>query len=76
MGIFTDSSSGSADPAMSIHISPYLFVSGCPVEGQVELDLRQLSEDDVQEVHIKLKGSAWTLVSSRRLPYIRCATYV
>ncbi|KAI0658714.1 hypothetical protein C8Q70DRAFT_183606 [Cubamyces menziesii] len=71
MGIFTDSSSGSADPAMSIHISPYLFVSGCPVEGQVELDLRQLSEDDVQEVHIKLKGSAWTVQTINTTVYVQ-----
>ncbi|KAH9884977.1 hypothetical protein C8Q73DRAFT_796087 [Cubamyces lactineus] len=71
MGIFTDSSSGSADPAMSIHISPYLFVSGCPVEGQVQLDLHQLSEDDVQEVHIKLKGCVRTVQTVNTSVYVQ-----
>ncbi|KAI0328193.1 hypothetical protein GY45DRAFT_1338282 [Cubamyces sp. BRFM 1775] len=71
MGIFTLSSSTSADPAMSIHISPYLFISGCPVQGQVELDLRQLSEDNVQQVHIKLKGSAWTVQTVDTTVYIQ-----
>ncbi|KAI0364559.1 hypothetical protein BV20DRAFT_1125540 [Pilatotrama ljubarskyi] len=47
-------------PAISLHLPRTLFVAGCVVEGEVELDVRQLHEDDIHEVHVKLRGHAKT----------------
>ncbi|KAI0355527.1 hypothetical protein OH77DRAFT_333492 [Trametes cingulata] len=50
-------------PVISIGLPAVLFVSGCAVEGELELDFRGLQKDDIQEVHVKLRGSAKTEMS-------------
>ncbi|KAH9884970.1 hypothetical protein C8Q73DRAFT_718674 [Cubamyces lactineus] len=63
MGLLTNSTSTPGNPAISIRPIGHLFVSGCTVEGEVELDFRQLRQDNIQEVHVKLRGSAKTAIS-------------
>ena len=48
----------STNPAVRIHLPGNVFVTGCPVEGEVELNVRNLQEENVQEVRIELKGVA------------------
>ncbi|KAI0650969.1 hypothetical protein C8Q79DRAFT_1007179 [Trametes meyenii] len=45
---------------ISVHLPPALYVSGHWVEGKVELNLEQLQQDNIQEVHVKLRGYAFT----------------
>ncbi|KAI0355531.1 hypothetical protein OH77DRAFT_1425041 [Trametes cingulata] len=47
-------------PAISVRIPGILFVSGGPVEGELELNYRALQDDNIQEVHVKLRGFAKT----------------
>ncbi|KAI0658706.1 hypothetical protein C8Q70DRAFT_1054840 [Cubamyces menziesii] len=53
----------STNPAVRIHLPGNVFVSGCPVEGEVELNVRILQEENVQEVRIELKGVAKIAIS-------------
>ncbi|OJT10309.1 hypothetical protein TRAPUB_13177 [Trametes pubescens] len=46
----------SSSHAISVHLDHTLLVSGCPVEGAVELNFRDLQENGIQEVHLKLRG--------------------
>ncbi|KAI0355529.1 hypothetical protein OH77DRAFT_1521078 [Trametes cingulata] len=52
-----------ARPAISLHLPRIFFTSGCAVEGEAELDIRQLQQDNVQEVHVKLRGTAKTEIT-------------
>ncbi|KAI0334640.1 hypothetical protein GY45DRAFT_1431509 [Cubamyces sp. BRFM 1775] len=56
------SSHASAHPGVSVHIPGGVYVSGCTIEGECELVLHLLQEDDVQEVLIELKGLAKTTI--------------
>ncbi|KAI0364609.1 hypothetical protein BV20DRAFT_974263 [Pilatotrama ljubarskyi] len=47
-------------PAISIDLPAILFVSGYAVEGEVVLDFRALQQDNIQEVHVELRGLAKT----------------
>ena len=50
--------------AISLEIPSAVYSSGSQVEGEVLLDFRQISQDKIQEVHVKLRGFAQTYVSS------------
>ncbi|KAI0355530.1 hypothetical protein OH77DRAFT_1425040 [Trametes cingulata] len=54
-------------PAISVNLLRNLFVAGCAVEGEVELDIRQLQQDNVEEVHVKLKGIAKTEITRDKI---------
>ncbi|KAI0328194.1 hypothetical protein GY45DRAFT_1326605 [Cubamyces sp. BRFM 1775] len=66
MGILPNSpfASANARPAISIHLPRSVFVSGCAIEGEVELDFRQLREDSIQEVQLMLQGAARTILTT------------
>ncbi|KAI0638683.1 hypothetical protein C8Q77DRAFT_1154293 [Trametes polyzona] len=44
--------------SFTLHLAHALYVTGSPLEGIVELDLRR--EEHVQEVHVELRGTART----------------
>ena len=50
--------------AISLKIPSVVYPSGSQLEGEVLLDFRQISQDKIQEVHVKLRGYAQTYVSS------------
>ncbi|KAI0364602.1 hypothetical protein BV20DRAFT_1125507 [Pilatotrama ljubarskyi] len=52
-----------SSPAISLHLPRTLYVAGCAVEGEVELNARQLHEDNIHEVHVKLRGVAKTEIT-------------
>ena len=61
--------------AISLSIPSSVYSSGSQVKGEVLLDFRQLMQDKIQEVHVKLRGFAQTYVHSLILssvfdPYI------
>ncbi|KAJ8474382.1 hypothetical protein ONZ51_g7260 [Trametes cubensis] len=66
MGILANSpfASTSARPAILIHIPRSVFVSGCAIEGEIELDFRQLREDNIREVQLLLDGAARTILTT------------
>lgn len=43
-------------PPLTVRLFRAVHVSGCPIEGEVELNLRGIHEEDIQEVHVKLRG--------------------
>ncbi|KAH9884969.1 hypothetical protein C8Q73DRAFT_718671 [Cubamyces lactineus] len=53
----------SAKPAVRIHLPGNIFVAGCAIEGEAELNVRQLQEENIQEVRIDLKGVAKIAIS-------------
>ncbi|KAI8989923.1 hypothetical protein BD414DRAFT_460256 [Trametes punicea] len=61
------SASSSPNAAIIVHLPRSLHVSGCPVEGEVELDFRRLHEENINEVHLKLRGSAETIITRDRM---------
>ncbi|KAI0832908.1 hypothetical protein BC628DRAFT_1415138 [Trametes gibbosa] len=52
----------SSNSAISISLPHNLHVSGCSVEGEIALNFRHIQEDNIQEVHVKLRGFARTSV--------------
>ncbi|KAH9854833.1 hypothetical protein C2E23DRAFT_815827 [Lenzites betulinus] len=50
-------------PALTVHLKPTLFVPGCLVEGEVELNFRALQDAKIEEVHVKLRGIAKTAIT-------------
>ncbi|KAI0328202.1 hypothetical protein GY45DRAFT_1018697 [Cubamyces sp. BRFM 1775] len=56
----------SSSSAISVHLTRALFVSGCAVEGEVQLNFRHIHEENIQSVHIKLRGSAYTSITRDR----------
>ncbi|KAI0677777.1 hypothetical protein C8Q78DRAFT_1090328 [Trametes maxima] len=53
--------STSADQAISLRLHHNIYVSGCPIDGELVVNYRLLQEDDVQEIYVKLRGSAKTV---------------
>ncbi|KAI0642174.1 hypothetical protein C8Q79DRAFT_1003114 [Trametes meyenii] len=62
---------------ISLQVPPALYVSGRLVEGEVELDFRQLQQDNIKEVQVQLRGwadTSYTINSSvivERVPLVR-----
>ncbi|KAM5542507.1 hypothetical protein V8D89_003966 [Ganoderma adspersum] len=52
-----------APSCFALHIPPAVYVSGSTLEGEVEINLRELNEDEVEEVHVELRGSSYTWMS-------------
>ncbi|PIL37728.1 hypothetical protein GSI_01422 [Ganoderma sinense ZZ0214-1] len=52
-----------APSCFTLHIPPAVYVSGSTLEGEVELNLRELNQDEVEEVHVELRGSSYTWMS-------------
>ncbi|KAL1944375.1 hypothetical protein VTO73DRAFT_3560 [Trametes versicolor] len=50
-------------PPLTVRLFRAVHVSGCPIEGEVELNLRGIHEEDIQEVHVKLRGVARTCIT-------------
>ncbi|KAH9884968.1 hypothetical protein C8Q73DRAFT_347945 [Cubamyces lactineus] len=67
---------GSSSSPISIHLTRTLFVSGCAVEGEVELNFRRIHEDNVQSVHVKLRGSAYTSITRDRITHMEVSSLV
>ncbi|KAI0774618.1 hypothetical protein BD413DRAFT_535211 [Trametes elegans] len=53
----------SIKPGITLHLPPKLYVSGSSVEGEVELDFGLLRQDNIEEVHVKLRGIARTVLT-------------
>ena len=51
-----------ATPALVVYLPPMTYVSGSTVDGEVEVDFRKLQEDNIEEIHVRLRGTARTYV--------------
>ncbi|TBU44361.1 hypothetical protein BD309DRAFT_40826 [Dichomitus squalens] len=49
--------------AISLVIPSTIYSSGSQVEGEVSVDFRQSTQDKIQEVHVKLRGFAQTMIT-------------
>ncbi|KAH9939414.1 uncharacterized protein BXZ73DRAFT_99619 [Epithele typhae] len=47
----------SSPSAITLSVRPTIHLSGSFLEGEVLLDYRKLQEEDIQEVHLKLRGA-------------------
>ncbi|KAH9854831.1 hypothetical protein C2E23DRAFT_893725 [Lenzites betulinus] len=63
-------------PAISVRLSHSLYVSGCPVDGEVILNLRHIQADNIQEVHVKLRGFAKTTVKRGKVVHVQTIALV
>ncbi len=52
--------------ALAVYFPPAVYTPGSVIEGEVELNFRQLREDNIDEVHVKLRGLAYTYVDPIR----------
>ena len=50
----------SSTQALTLSVPSTLYCAGSDVEGEVLLDFRQVQQENIQHVHIKLKGSVHT----------------
>lgn len=48
--------------ALTVYIPPAIYPAGSTVEGEVSIDFRQLQEEHIEEVQIRLRGSSKTSV--------------
>ena len=55
--------------ALTIYVPPAIYTEGSTVAGEVSIDFRQLREENVEEVQLRLRGSSKTSVPSSRLPH-------
>lgn len=53
-------------PALTLALPPTIYVAGGFIEGEVLIDFRQLQQENIQEVHLKLRGVLQTFVHSFR----------
>ena len=48
--------------ALTVHVPPAIYAAGSTIAGEVELDFRQLRDDNIDEVHVRLRGASKTCV--------------
>lgn len=48
--------------ALTVYIPPAVYSAGSTIAGEVEVDFRQLQEEKIEEVHVRIRGSAKTFV--------------
>ena len=51
-----------APAALAVYFAPAVYTPGSTIEGEVELNFRLLREDNIDDVHVKLRGIASTYV--------------
>ena len=71
------SKSNKAPAALAVYYPPAVYTPGSIIEGEVELNFRQIREDDIDEVHVKLRGISYTYVTHVRaepVPYTDLAS--
>ena len=49
--------------AFSVYIPPAIYPAGATIEGEVELRFRDLQEENIEEVQLRLRGTSRTYVS-------------
>ena len=49
-----------ATSALTVYIPPAIYAAGSTIAGEVELDFRQLRDDNIDEVHVRLRGASKT----------------
>ncbi|KAI1791734.1 hypothetical protein LXA43DRAFT_888775 [Ganoderma leucocontextum] len=55
-------SKSKAPAALAVYFAPAIYTAGSVIEGEVELNFRQLREDNIDEVHVKLRGLSDTWI--------------
>ncbi|KAI0638685.1 hypothetical protein C8Q77DRAFT_1154295 [Trametes polyzona] len=53
----------SSSKLIVVHLARALYLDDSAIEGEVELDFRRLVEDKIEEVHVKLRGLARTVIT-------------
>ncbi|KAI0684386.1 hypothetical protein C8Q76DRAFT_788686 [Earliella scabrosa] len=56
--------------AVTVYIPPAVYSAGSTIAGEVEVDFRQLQEEKIEEVHVRIRGSAKTWVHRDRSNYV------
>ncbi|PIL28281.1 hypothetical protein GSI_09569 [Ganoderma sinense ZZ0214-1] len=61
------SKSKEARAALAVYFPPSVYTPGSTIEGEVELNFRHLREDNIDEVHVKLRGIAYTCINQDKV---------
>ncbi|OBZ65059.1 hypothetical protein A0H81_14949 [Grifola frondosa] len=61
---------------LMLHLTPILFVAGTTIEGEVELNFTELQEEQIDEVHIKLRGSVHTWIRNDETSFFEYTSLV
>ncbi|KAM5536525.1 hypothetical protein V8D89_009802 [Ganoderma adspersum] len=56
-----------APAALAVYFAPAVYTPGSTIEGEVELNFRLLREDNIDEVHVKLRGIASTIINQDKV---------
>ncbi|KAI0691288.1 hypothetical protein C8T65DRAFT_670562 [Cerioporus squamosus] len=59
--------SSSSTPPFFIHVPPLVYAAGSTVDGEVEIDFRQLREQHVEEILVRLYGTSETYIYRNNL---------
>ncbi|PIL33882.1 hypothetical protein GSI_03588 [Ganoderma sinense ZZ0214-1] len=51
-----------ATSALTVYIPPAIYAAGSSIEGEVAIDFRQLREENIEEVQVRLRGSSHTVI--------------
>ncbi|PIL33878.1 hypothetical protein GSI_03584 [Ganoderma sinense ZZ0214-1] len=51
-----------ATSALTVYIPPAIYAAGSSIEGEVAIDFRQLREENIEEVQVRLRGSSHTAI--------------
>ena len=46
--------------ALTVYIPPAIYAAGNSIEGEVAIDFRQLREENIEEVQVRLRGASHT----------------
>lgn len=53
--------------ALAIHLPPVIYSAGSAVDGELEINFRKLQEDNIDQVQVRLRGSARVCVHVLRV---------
>ena len=57
------SKNGNPSPSpVSVHLPKVIYASGNSVEGEVEINISQIQDDNIEEVQVELRGALSTYV--------------
>ncbi|RPD67563.1 hypothetical protein L226DRAFT_499814 [Lentinus tigrinus ALCF2SS1-7] len=59
--------SSSSPPPFVLHIPPLVYVAGGTIGGEVEIDFRQLREQNIEEIQVRLRGRSETYIHRNNL---------
>ncbi|OBZ65041.1 hypothetical protein A0H81_14953 [Grifola frondosa] len=61
---------------LTLYLAPTLFVAGSIIKGEVELNFAELQEEQIDEVHVKLRGDVHTWIHNNQTSFFEYTSLV